>query len=30
MRIAAEPALRIGNADLVEQFEDAGARRLAR
>ena len=29
VRIAAEPPRRVGNADLVEQFEDAGARRLA-
>ena len=29
MRIAAEPSGRIGNADLVEQFDDARARRLA-
>ena len=28
MRIAAQPPRRIGNADLVEQFEDAGARGL--
>ena len=30
VRIAAQPRRRIGNADLVEQFEDAGARRLSR
>ena len=30
VRIAAEPARRIGNADLAEQFDDAGARRLHR
>ena len=29
VRIACEPRLRIGNADLVEQFEDARARRRA-
>ena len=30
MRIARQPPLRIGDADLIEQFEDAGARLLAR
>ncbi len=30
MRIALQPPGRIGNADLVEQFEDAGARLVAR